>query len=52
MNPLGKRPLVRDRKTALVLGLAAYVVGSRLIYDAYEARGVKAPWGIRWLPGA
>lgn len=39
------------RRTGLVLGVGCYVLGSRLIYEAYEGSGRKAPWLARWLPG-
>lgn len=44
--------LVKDRKTALALGVAAYVLGSRLLWEAYEGRGRDKPWWPRLLPGA
>lgn len=46
----GRGPLVKDRKLALYLGVAAYVVGSVLLYDAYEARGKGRPFATRILP--
>jgi hypothetical protein len=49
---VSKRPVVRDRKTALWGGVAAIVVGSLLLHDAYERRGKSRPWAIKWLPGA
>lgn len=52
MNVFGKKPLVANRRAAMWLGLASYVIGSRLLYDAYDARGAKKPWGMSWLPGA
>jgi hypothetical protein len=46
------RRLVRDRRTEVWLGVAAYVLGSWLLWDAYEGRGRSKPWAARWLPGA
>lgn len=48
----GSGRLVRNRRTALWLGIGCYVLGSRLLYDAFEARGAKKPWAFAWLPGA
>lgn len=46
-----KRPVVKDRKTALWLGVAAYVAGSLLLYDAFENRGKPRPFVTKFLPG-
>jgi hypothetical protein len=45
------RPLVADRRTALAAGCAFVVLGSALLYDAFERRGQSRPWVMRWLPG-
>lgn len=45
------RPLIRDRRTELLLGAVGIVAGSALLYDAYENRGRHRPWWLRWLPG-
>jgi hypothetical protein len=37
------RPLVRDRDVALYLGLALWVAGSVLLWDAWENRGRPRP---------
>ena len=47
-----KRPLVRDRQTALMLGATAYVVGAVLLWDAFEGRGKGKPFWTKLLPGA
>lgn len=44
--------LVKDRQTALWLGIGFTVLGSLLIYDAYEGRGKSRPWVTRLIPGA
>jgi hypothetical protein len=45
------RPVVRDRRVAQVGGIAMVVIGARLIYDAYEARGRHRPFWLRFMPG-
>ncbi len=45
------RPWVADRQTALWGGVLAYVVGSLLLYDAYENRGKSRPFAAKLLPG-
>jgi hypothetical protein len=45
------RPLVADRRTALIAGSVFVVLGSALLYDAFERRGQSRPWLMRWLPG-
>ena len=49
---MGGRPLVADRRTALLAGSAFVVIGSALLYDAFERRGHPRPWIMRLLPGA
>lgn len=46
------RVLVRDRNRAVMLGVAAYVVGSVLLWDAYEHRDRSKPFWTKLLPGA
>jgi hypothetical protein len=46
-----RRPWVRDKRVALACGLALYVAGSLLIYDAYERRGRERPFGMRLAGG-
>ncbi len=45
------RPVIRDRRTEQLLGVAGIVLGSLLLYDAYEGRGRARPWALRLLPG-
>lgn len=47
-----RKPVVRDRHLALYGGIAALVVGSLLLHDAFEARGRSRPWVTKLLPGA
>jgi hypothetical protein len=49
---MSRRPVIKDRQTALVLGVAAYVAGSLLLWDAYENRGKARPFVTKLLPGA
>lgn len=44
--------LVQNRRTALWGGCVAIVIGSLLLHDAYEGRGVGRPWILKVLPGA
>lgn len=45
------RPVVPDRRTALLGGIALITLGAWLLYDAYEARGRSRPFAMRFLPG-
>lgn len=45
------RPVIADRRTALLAGGALVLLGSYLLYDAYEHRGRTRPWPLRLLPG-
>jgi hypothetical protein len=46
-----RRPLIKDRATGLTVGVAALVVGSYLIWEGYEGRGMSRPFALRFLPG-
>lgn len=46
-----RRPLIRDRRTEIVVGIALLTAGSWLLHEAYEGRGVSRPWATRLLPG-
>lgn len=37
---------------ALAGGIAAVVLGSYLLHNAYEQRGKRRPWALSFLPGA
>jgi hypothetical protein len=41
------RPLVRDRDTALYLGLGLWIAGAVLLWDAWEHRGKRRPLVMR-----
>lgn len=49
---MSRRPVIPDRRTALLAGVGFVVLGSWLVYDAYEHRGMTRPWALRLLPGA
>ena len=38
-----KKPLVRNQKLAVVLGVAGFLLGSWFLYDAWERRGQSTP---------
>jgi hypothetical protein len=46
-----KKPVVKDRRVALYGGIAAIILGSALLYDAYENRGKSRPFATKLLPG-
>jgi hypothetical protein len=43
-------PLVHDRQLAIYGGIAAYLIGTVLLWDAYERRGKDKPFALRFLP--
>jgi hypothetical protein len=48
---MAPKPVVKDRRIALWGGVAAIVLGSALLYDAYENRDRKRPFVAKLLPG-
>lgn len=46
------RPQVRNRELAVYGGIGCVILGSWLLWDAYEARGRQRPFGLKLLPGA
>ena len=44
------RPVIPDRRTAQLAGVAFVCVGAFLLFDAYEARGRQRPFALRLLP--
>ena len=48
----GRLTPVRSRTTCLYGGVAALLVGSMLLYDAYEGRGRDRPFWLRFLPAS
>lgn len=49
---MSRRPVVPDRRTAMLAGFGFVTLGAWLLYDAYEARGRQRPFLTRFLPGA
>lgn len=47
-----RKPWIKDRQTAVIVGIGLYLAGSIVLYDAYEHRGRGRPFGLRFLPGA
>lgn len=47
-----KGPRIRDRRTALLLGYGGILVGALALWDAYEMRGRRRPFLVKFLPGA
>ncbi len=45
------KPYVASRDMALWGGYAGIVIGSWLLYDAYERRGRSKPFVAKFLPG-
>lgn len=45
------RPVVANRHLALAAGIAMVVAGAFLLTDAYERRGRRRPFVMRFLPG-
>lgn len=44
--------LIRDRRTALIVGYGGILVGAYALWEAYEKRGVRRPFATKFLPGA
>lgn len=40
-----------DPRTATWLGVACYIAGSYLLFDAFDRRGRTKPWAFKLLPG-
>lgn len=39
-----RRPVIRDKTTAVLVGGALLVAGFYVLYDAWEGRGGRKPW--------
>lgn len=48
---VGRRPLLANRDAALYLGIAAWLAGTVLLWDAWEHRGHRRPWPFRIASG-
>lgn len=49
---MAQKPIIRNRQAALYGGIACILLGSVLLYDAYDNRGISRPFATRFLPGA
>ena len=45
-----RKPVIPDRRTAQLAGVALVTLGAFLLYDAYEARGRSRPFLMRLVP--
>jgi len=43
-DALKRHHLIQNRSMEIYLGIMLFIIGSILIYDAYNARGQKLPW--------
>jgi hypothetical protein len=39
--------LVREHKTAIVMGFGFFILGAVCLHDAYDGRGKQQPWWLR-----
>lgn len=46
-----RRPYIKDRRTALLIGYGGVLVGALALWDAYENRGQIRPFMTKLLPG-
>lgn len=44
-----KAPRIKNPTAAVLVGLALTAAGGWVLYDAYEGRGRKRPFLMRWL---
>jgi hypothetical protein len=45
-------PVIRSRRTSLLIGYGGIIVGALALWDAYELRGKRRPFLTKFLPGA
>lgn len=45
-----KRPRIRNRRAAMVLGYGGVIVGSWALWEAYERRGKTRPFWAKFVP--
>ncbi len=48
---MSRRPIIRDRRTALVVGYGGILLGAYALWEAYEGRGRRRPFMTKLLPG-
>jgi hypothetical protein len=46
-----RKLIVQDPTAGKWLGIAVTVAGAVLLWDAYEKRGRKRPFLLKWIPG-
>jgi hypothetical protein len=46
-----KGPVIKDRRTALLVGYGGIIIGALALWDAYEQRGRRRPFLTKLLPG-
>lgn len=49
--PRRQDPIIRDQRTALVIGYGGILVGALALWDAYEGRNRRRPFLTKLLPG-
>lgn len=42
------RHLIRHQPTAVIVGGVLVVAGALVLYDAWDGRGKRTPWFLRW----
>lgn len=47
-----KGPRIPDRRHALIIGYGGIIIGALALWDAYEMRGRRRPFLVKFLPGA
>jgi hypothetical protein len=48
---VSRGPVIKDRRTALLVGYGGIIVGALALWDAYEQRGRRRPFLTKLLPG-
>lgn len=48
---MSRRPVIQDRRTALVVGYGGILLGAYALWEAYEGRGRRRPFMTKFLPG-
>lgn len=48
---MSRRPIIKDQRTALVIGYGGILLGAYALWEAYEGRGRRRPFMTKFLPG-
>jgi hypothetical protein len=48
-DSLKKHHLIQNRSLEIYAGIMLFVIGSILVYDAFNARGKELPWPFKLL---